>query len=65
MAAKAAIDTAGNEGEVQKGGTEAVVEWLRSNRLDKFIQYVEENDLVMDDFLSYNEDEMELIPASI
>ena len=60
MAAKAAIDTAGNEGESHKGGTDAVIEWLKVNRLDKFIAYAEDNGLVMEDFLTYDEEDIKL-----
>ena len=59
MAAKSAIDTAGNEGE-DKSKIQVVVEWLKSNRLDKFIEYVQENNVLMEDFLTYDEEDIKL-----
>ena len=60
MAARGVLDTAGNEGELQKASSNDVIERLKSNRLDKFIEYVGQNNLVMEDFLSYNEVDIEL-----
>ena len=57
MAAKSAIDTASNEGEDNDVN---VIEWLKSKRLNKLVNYVEENELTIDDFLTYNEEDMEL-----
>ena len=59
MAARAAIDTAGNEGE-QKPDVNVAIEWLKSNRLEKFIEYVEENNVLMEDFLTYDEEDIKL-----
>eukprot|EP01084_Bolivina_argentea_P232853 392342_1 len=34
------------------------IEWLKQNRLDKFINYFQENELIIDDLLTYEENDM-------
>ena len=55
----AAVDTMKNEGE---GATENIniTEWLKANKLSKLINYVEENEMTIENFLTYGEEDMEL-----
>ena len=63
MAAHAAVDT-GQEGEGVADKPESnidIIAWLKSNRLGKIIGYVEENELVIDDVLTWTKEDIELI----
>ena len=59
MAARVAVDTANNEGEENNCNGLDVIEWLKTNRLNKLVEYVEENELTIRDFLTYDEEDME------
>ena len=54
------LDTAQSEGETNMNQNMSVTEWLQLNKLRKLIDYVEENELTLENFLTYNEEDMEL-----
>ena len=56
----AAVDTMYSNGEDGDNVTINTIEWLKANKLSKLINYVEENEMTIEDFQDYDEEDMEL-----